>query len=83
MFNKGIIVVGSGQVATKTTYFEYFKLQSIQLKQTIFQKRKNIYDVILQSATGNIILPCVNKIEANNIYNYFLYQTQISTKKWM
>ncbi|HIE45169.1 MAG TPA: hypothetical protein EYP87_03130 [Flavobacteriaceae bacterium] len=83
VFNKDIIVVGSGQVATKTTYFEYFKLQSIQLKQTIFQKRKNIYDVILQSTTGNIILPCVNKIEANNIYNYFLYQTQISTKKWM
>ena len=82
-FNKNLIVIGSGQVGTNTTYFEYFKLQSIQLKQTIFQKKRNICDVILQSATGNIKLPCINKLDANNIYNYFLYQTENSTKEWM
>ncbi len=82
-FNENLLIVGSGKIGTDTTYFPYYKLQSIELRQTIFQKKRTIYDIILQNATEKIKLPCVNQRTANYIYNYFLYQTEISTKKWM
>lgn len=82
-FNKNVLKVGEGQIATSTIYLEYFKLQNIQLKQTVFQKRKNICNLIIQTASKTIELPCVNIYEAQNIYNYFILKTETSNKPWM
>ncbi|MEE9349697.1 MAG: PH domain-containing protein [Flavobacteriaceae bacterium] len=82
-FNDELLIKGFGQIGTKTTYFEYFKIQSIKTKQTIFQKRKGIKDLFLVTAVGKIKLPCIKNKQANQLYNYFLYQTEISTKEWM
>jgi putative membrane protein len=82
-FNEDMLVVGSGQIATKTTYFEHFKLQHIKLKQTVFQKRKGLVNLVLQTASGKIILPCVDIIKAVEMYNYMLYKSETSTEKWM
>lgn len=82
-FNKDMLVVGSGQIATKTTYFEHFKLQHIKIKQTIFQKRKNVANLVIQTASGKIILPCIRINKAIEMYNFMLYKSETSTKKWM
>jgi putative membrane protein len=81
--NDDMLIVGSGQISTKTTYFELFKTQTIKLSQTIFQKRRDIVDITLQTAAGKITLPCVNKNTAEKIYNYILYKTETTTQSWM
>lgn len=81
--NNELLLIGSGKINTDTMYFAYYRLQSIELKQTIFQRKKNIFDVILYNATEKIKLPCVPKKDAQKLYNFLLFRTEISTKKWM
>lgn len=78
-----ILEIGSGQFSTKIIYLEQFKLQHIKLQQTIFQKRKNVADIVLQTASGKIKIPCINKNLAVKLYNFMLYKTEISNKLWM
>lgn len=78
-----ILEIGSGQFSTEIIYFELFKIQHIKMRQTIFQKRKNVTDIILQTASGKIKIPCINKSLAIELYNIMLYKTEISNKSWM
>ncbi len=81
--SENLILVGNGAIETHYTYLEIFKIQNIKLKQTIFQKRRNITDIVLQTASGKIKIPCVPYNRAMNIYNYMLYKVEKSTEKWM
>ncbi|UMB53871.1 PH domain-containing protein [Lutibacter sp. A64] len=82
-FNNDMLLVGSGQIATKTTYFEHFKLQNIKMKQTVFQKRKGVVNLVLQTASGKIVLPCIKTSKAIEMYNFMLYKSETSVEKWM
>ena len=65
------------------TYLPLFKVQNIQIEQTIFQERKEIADLVLQTATGKIEIPCIEYQRAIMLYNYILYKVETSTKSWM
>lgn len=78
-----MLLVGKGLVETHITYLEIFKVQNIKLKQTIFQKRSNVADIILQTASGKIKIPCLHFNEAIKIYNQTLYKVETSNIAWM
>ncbi|MFY0629274.1 MAG: PH domain-containing protein [Flavobacteriaceae bacterium] len=78
-----MLLVGKGLVETHRTYFELFKVQSVKMKQTIFQQRKNVVDIVLQTASGKIRIPCIEVKKANHMYNYLLYTVETSTEPWM
>jgi putative membrane protein len=81
--NEEMIVVGNGMIETHHTYLELFKVQSIKLKQTIFQQRSNVTDLILQTASGKITVPCLSYSKAIEMYNHILYKVETSHKSWM
>lgn len=78
-----MLLVGSGLLETHHTYFELFKVQNIKMKQTIFQKRSNVADLILQTASGKIKIPCIQYKNAIEIYNHTLYKVETSKTSWM
>ena len=81
--NEEMLICGSGKISTSTIYFEFFKLQYIKMNQTVFQKRKGVTDLVLQTASGRITIPCIPNDKAVELYNFILYKTEISTKQWM
>ena len=81
--NDEMIVVGNGMIETHNTYLELFKVQNIKLKQTIFQQRSNVTDLILQTASGKITVPCLSYSKAIEMYNHILYKVETSHKSWM
>ena len=81
--NDEMIVVGNGMIETHHTYLELFKVQNIKLKQTIFQQRSNVTDLILQTASGKITVPCLSYSKAIEMYNHILYKVETSHKSWM
>lgn len=83
LFNNEIILIGSGTIETHKTYLPFFKVQNIQMKQTIFQARKNVADIVFQTASGKIKIPCLDLEKALQIYNYTLFKIESSTKSWM
>lgn len=83
LFNNEIILIGSGTIETHKTYLPFFKVQNIQMKQTIFQARKNVADIVFQTASGKIKIPCLDLEKAFQIYNYTLFKIESITKSWM
>lgn len=78
-----MLIVGKGLIETHLTYLEIFKVQNIKMKQTIFQEKSNVADVILQTASGKIKIPCLNLDDALKIYNHTLYKVESSQTGWM
>ena len=82
-FNEELLVVGQGSVETHNTILPFFKVQNVKLKQTIFQVKKNVADIVFQTASGKVKIPCIPIEKALLIYNYTLYKIEISKKSWM
>jgi putative membrane protein len=82
-FNENILVLNAGSVETHRTYLPFFKVQNIQLKQTILQAKREVVDVVFQTASGKIKIPCISMVNAQEIYNYTLYKVETSLKSWM
>jgi putative membrane protein len=82
-FNENILVLNSGSIETHRTYLPFFKVQNIQLKQTILQANREVVDVVFQTASGKIKIPCISMASAQEIYNYTLFKVETSIKSWM
>lgn len=83
-FNDKFLTVGSGQfIDTITDYLELHKIQSIQFKQTIFQKRRGIASLRIYSASKPLKINHIKEVDAKNILNYFIYNVESSPKNWM
>lgn len=78
-----MLLVGKGLLETHITYLEIFKVQNIKMEQTIFQEKSNVADVILQTASGKIKIPCLNFDDALKIYNHTLYKVETNQTAWM
>ena len=59
------------------------KLQHIEMKQSIYQKSRNLATLILFSAGGSIKIPFIPLSLAYQIYNYALYKTESTNETWM
>lgn len=83
LFNEDLLLVGKGSIETHRTYLPFFKVQNIELKQTIFQAKRNVADIVFQTASGKIKIPCISLEKAQKIYNYTLFKVETSQKSWM
>lgn len=81
--NKEVLWLGKGQIGTEDQYLECFKIQYVTLKQTVFQKRYEVFDLEIQTASGAMEIPCIPKNEAFKLYDYLIYKSQTVTEPWM
>ena len=82
-FDQELLVVGSGRIESHVNYLPLFKVQNIKMKQTLFQKRRNVVNVVLQTASGKIRIPCIEKQRALALYNYILFKVESNKESWM
>ena len=52
-------------------------------QQTFFQKRRSLASLHLMNAAGSMTIPYIDEKLAMQIYNYLLYHTEVSERKWM
>jgi putative membrane protein len=81
--NLDFIMIKRGWVFPSTLLIPNFKLQNIRIKQSVFQKRRSLASLQLYTAAGGEALIHLPLIEAQELYNYFLYCIESSNKKWM
>jgi len=77
------ITIGSGVIDTTTNILETHKIQGIKVKQTIFQKRRDIASVVISTASKSVTIPYVSKSEALSICNFLLYKVESQDRDWM
>ena len=75
--------VHSGVWGRKEQIVKWNKIQTVELRQSIYQRNKQLASVILQTAAGNIKIPYVSLKLALHIQNYALYKIESDQDPWM
>ncbi len=73
-----------GTIEQEFSQFFNFKIQTIIFKQTFFQRRRKLASLVISISGGKKIkIPYIQHDIAIELYNYLLYCTESTNKKWM
>ena len=61
----------------------HYKIQSTEIRQTPFQKRRNLANFIVHTASGSRGIPYIKLTEAEYLQDYLTYKIEISKREWM
>lgn len=81
--NNEQIIVSKGAISHQWTQMELHKIQAVEFRQSIFQKKRALSTLEIMNASGTLTIPYIDETMARQIFNYLLYHTEISQKKWM
>jgi putative membrane protein len=81
--NNEQIIVSKGAISHQWTQMELHKIQAVEFRQSVFQKKRSLSSLRIMNASGSITIPYIDESMAKQIYNYLLYHTEVSKKKWM
>lgn len=81
--NNEQIIVSGGAISHQLTQMELHKIQAVEFRQSVFQKKRSLSSLSIMNASGSITIPFIDETMAKQIYNYLLYHTEVSNKKWM
>ncbi len=60
-----------------------YKVQSVQIRTTPYQRRHGLASIILHTASGDVRIPYVKRDHALQLKNYILYKIESSQRSWM
>jgi putative membrane protein len=81
--NNDQIIVSGGAISHQLTQMELHKIQAVEFRQSVFQKKRALSSLSIMNASGSVTIPFIDETMAKQIYNYLLYHTEVSEKKWM
>lgn len=81
--NNEQIIVSRGAISHQWTQMELHKIQAVEFRQSVFQKKRGLSSLSIMNASGSVTIPFIDENVARLIYNYLLYHTEVSKKKWM
>lgn len=61
----------------------WYKVQSVELNQSLYQRRFDIANLVIHTAAGATELPYISLGQAQKLRDYALYAAESSTKEWM
>lgn len=62
---------------------QLYKVQSVQIKQSWYQRRKEIATVNLFTAAGSVRIPFIPLQQAHDLENFILYRVESDKREWM
>jgi len=75
--------ISKGWIFPNTVDLKLFKVQNVELTQSIFQERRDLATVVIHTASGSFEVPFLKKPLAHSLTNFLLYKVEVSNKKWM
>ncbi len=77
------VTIEHGFIESTMHILEVHKIQSVSFTQTIFQKRRKIASLKIDTASSSVQIPHINDEHAKYLMDYLLYNLEISEKNWM
>jgi uncharacterized membrane protein YdbT with pleckstrin-like domain len=77
------IEISSGVWGRKKLVLNWHKLQVVTISQGIYQRQKKLADLLLQTASGNVVLPYITLAEAQLLSDFAAMKTESTQKRWM
>ena len=81
--NEQVLQTSYGVLENVNKAIYFYKIQSVEIKQTPYQRRKSLANMVFYTAGGNIQIPYLTLERALALKNYVLFQIENSRHKWM
>ncbi|MCB0626052.1 MAG: PH domain-containing protein, partial [Saprospiraceae bacterium] len=81
--NERGVLIESGVFGRTFISLLWHKVQSVQLRQSLFQRRRNVADLILFTAAGSVRIPYLPLSAARKMRDYLVYYVESSRLAWM
>lgn len=78
-----VLYIKKGIFGEERILVQWHKLQSIEIRQSMYQRRKNLANAVIQTAGGNITIHFIPLEAARQLINFALYKTESSNKAWL
>lgn len=73
----------SGIFTERNVLLQWYKVQSVSIRQSIYQRRKELADLTFYTAAGAVKIPYIDLSKAQQIKDYVLYKIEIDKRGWM
>jgi len=77
------VYLTKGILGERAAILRWYKVQSVNLKQSPFQQRKELATLEFSTAGGNLTLPYISLTQAKKLKDYVLYVVEKSKEDWM
>ena len=81
--NKEGIHTEQGIIGKNYALLKWYKIQSVTIRQSLYQQRKEVADVYFFTAAGSVKIPYFPLAKAQAIKDYVLYKVETDTRDWM
>ncbi|HHB78475.1 MAG TPA: hypothetical protein ENK85_04505 [Saprospiraceae bacterium] len=81
--NDEVIHIKGGRFGDSHQLIQLFKIQGVSLKQSPFQRRKDLAGIVIFTAAGNINLPYLAYDVAEKLRDYILQIVETDGRAWM
>jgi putative membrane protein len=78
-----MLQVRRGFVFPQQVLLKHYKIQNLEVRQSVFQKRRELVTLVLYTAGGAIRLPFVPEDAGRALADFLLYKIESSHKEWM
>lgn len=82
-FNNEMLVIKGGSYGDKTEILPIYKIQSLSRKQTPYQFRNDLANLVIHTASGKVAIPYIDNDRVQEIMDKFVYLIEIDRRKWM
>jgi len=77
------IRISSAIIAKNETLLKWYKVQGVEIQQGIYQRRKDLCNIVFHTAAGTVKIPYIEIEKARQIENFVLYKIESSNQPWM
>lgn len=78
-----MVRVQSAFFVRSDTQLWLYKVQTVDVSQSIFQQRLGYGDLNLHLAAGSVTIPYLPLVKAQELRDFILYQVEVSRENWM
>lgn len=83
MVSAEMLILKKGWVFPTRVAMPLYKLQNVQLTQSVFQKKRNLASLTLHTAAGTEAFKHIPYQEALELFDYLLYKIEVEDRGWM
>lgn len=79
----GVLVVSRRIWFERTSVLSTEKVQAVQLRSSIYQRRHSLSTLVIETAGGSVSIPFIPEKTANELADFLLYRSQLAGLNWM
>jgi len=82
-FNDELFQTNKGMFGDASAIMPLYKIQSVAVKQSPYQSRRQLASLIVYTASGSLKIPYIPLELANQIHDYFMFRIEKDHRSWI